>query len=69
MCLKMSYFPDFGSYVKGCWEKSENYRLVSYPSVFCKIFEKLVNNRPVDYFEKCGHISEFSMVSTLLVQQ
>ena len=24
-----------------------------------KVFEKLVNNRLVDYLEKCGHFSDF----------
>ena len=31
----------------------KDYRTVSLPSVFSKIFEKLVNNRFADYLEKC----------------
>ena len=31
-----------------------NYHLVSLLSVIIKIFEKLVNNKLVDHFEKCG---------------
>ena len=61
-CLKESCFPD-------CWKVSlvvpvfknvgkrstaKNYHPVSLLSVVSKIFEKLVNNRIVDYLEKCG---------------
>ena len=58
-CLKESCFPD-------CWKDSlvvpvfqnvraaKNYHHVSLLSVVSKVFEKLVNNRIVDYLEKCG---------------
>ena len=36
--------------------KAKNYHLVSLLSVFSKVFEKLVNNRIIDYLEKCDHI-------------
>ena len=67
MCLKESSFPD-------CWKVSsvfpvfknigerstaKNYRPVSLISVVSKVFEKLVNNRVVDYLEKCGLFSDF----------
>ena len=66
-CLKESCFPD-------CWKVSsvvpvfknvgerstaKNYRPVSLLSVVSKVFEKLVNNRIVDYLEKCGLFSGF----------
>ena len=66
-CLKESYFPD-------CWKvlsvvpvfenvgkrsTAKNYRAVSLLSVVSKVFEKLVNNRIVDYLEKCGLFSDF----------
>ena len=66
-CLKESCFPD-------CWKVSsvvpifknvgkrstaKNYRHVSLPSVVSKVFEKLVNNRTVDYLGKCGLFSDF----------
>ena len=65
MCLKESCFPD-------CWKmcsifpvsknveemsKAKNYRSVSRLSVGIKVYEKLVNNRLVDYLEKCGLVS------------
>ena len=67
MCLKESCFPD-------CWKVSsvvsvfknvgkrstaKNYRPVSFISVVSKVFEKLVNNRLVDYQEKYGLIFGF----------
>ena len=67
MCLKKSCFPD-------CWKVSsvfsvfknvgerptgKNYCHVSLLSVVSKVFEKLVNNRIVDHFEKCGLLSDF----------
>ena len=66
-CLKESCFPD-------CWKVSsvvpvfknvgerstvKNYCPVSLLSVVSKVFEKLVNNRIVDYLEKCGLFSDF----------
>ena len=69
-CLKESCFP-------GCWkvsfvvsvfknvgEKStaKNYCPVSLLSVVSKVFEKLVNNRIVDYLEKCGLFSDFQLL-------
>ena len=65
MCLKESCFPD-------CWKvssillvsknveemsRAKNYRSVSHLSVGIKVYEKLVNNSPVDYLEKCGLVS------------
>ena len=65
-CLKESCFP-------GCWKVSfvvpvfknvgeqstaKNQCLVSLLSVVIKVFEKLVNNRIVDYIEKCGLFSD-----------
>ena len=37
---------------------AKNYRPVSLLSV-SKVFEKIVNNRPVDHLEKCGLFSDF----------
>ena len=66
-CLKESCFPD-------CWKVSsvvpvfknvgerstgKNYHPVSLPFVVSKVFEKLVNNKIVDYLEKCGLFSDF----------
>ena len=66
-CLKESCFPD-------CWKVSslvpvfknveersagKNYHPVSLLSVVSKVFEKFVNNRIVDYLEKCGLFSDF----------
>ena len=50
-------FPVF----KNVGERStaKDYRLVSLLSVVRKVFEKLVNNRIVDYLEKCGLFSDF----------
>ena len=67
MCLKESCFPD-------CWKVSsvvpvfnnvggkstaKNYCPVSLLSLVSKVFEKLVNNRLVDYLEKCGLFPDF----------
>ena len=38
---------------------AKNYHPVSLLSVVSKVFEKLVNNRIVDYLEKCGLFSDF----------
>ena len=38
---------------------AKNCRPVSLLSVVSKVFEKLVNNRIVDYLEKCGLFSDF----------
>ena len=45
---------------KNVWERSaaKNYCPVSLLSVVSKVFEKLVNNRIVDYLEKCGFLSD-----------
>ena len=43
------------------------YRPVSPLSLVSNVFEKLVDNRLLDYFEKCGVLSD--MVSGLLDQQ
>ena len=66
-CLKKTCFPD-------CWKVSsvvpvfknvverstaKNYCPVSLLSVVIKVFETLVNNRIVDYLEKCGLFSDF----------
>ena len=67
MSLKESCFPD-------CWKVSsvipifknviessaaKNYHLDSFLSVVSKAFEKLANNRIVDYLEKCGLYFDF----------
>ena len=46
---------------KNVGEKStaKNYHPVSLFSVVSKVFEKLVNNRIVDYLEECGLFSDF----------
>ena len=38
---------------------TKNYHPVSLPSVVSKVFEKLLNNRIVYRFEKCGLFSNF----------
>ena len=57
-------FPAF----KNVGERStaKNYCAVSLLSVVSKIFEKLVNNKVVDHFKKCGIFSDLQcMVSDL----
>ena len=46
---------------KNVWKRStaKNYRLVSLLSMVSKVFEKFVNNRIVDYLDKCGLFSDF----------
>ena len=46
---------------KNVGEKSvaKNYHLVSILSVVCKVYEKFVNNKLVDYLEKCGLFTDF----------
>ena len=46
---------------------AKNYHPVSLLSVVSKVFEKLVNNRPVNDLEKCG-LFYLSMVLGLLDQ-
>ena len=38
---------------------AKNYQPVSLLSVVSEVLEKLVNNRTVDYLEKCGLFSDF----------
>ena len=78
-CLKESCFPD-------CWKVSsvvpvfknvgerstaKNYHHVSLLFVVSKVFEKLLNNRIVDYLESCGLCSDFQyglgLVDQLLI--
>ena len=42
---------------RGLWQKDNRYVILL--SVVIKIFEKLVNNRPVDHFEKCRLFYDF----------
>ena len=66
-CLKESCFPNSWKFslvvpvFKNVGERSaaKSYRPVSLLSVVSKVFEKLVNNRVVDYLEKCGLFSDF----------
>ena len=44
---------------KGLQLKTTAYCPVSFLSVFCKVFEKLVNNRIVNHLEKYGLFSDF----------
>ena len=46
---------------KNVGEKSvaKNYHLVSILSVVCNVYEKFVNNKLVDYLEKCGLFTDF----------
>ena len=61
-CLKESCFPDCWKVSLvvpvfqnvGEWSIAKNYCPVSLLSVVSRVFEKLVNNRIVDYLEKCG---------------
>ena len=50
-----------GPVFKNVGERStaKKYHPVSLLSVVSKVFEKLVNNRIVDYLEKCGLFSDF----------
>ena len=67
MCVKESCFPDFwkvSSVVPvfnnvGERSTAKNYHLVSLLFVVNKVFEKLVNDRIVDYLEKSGLFSDF----------
>ena len=65
MCLKLlDYVPDYwkvlsvAAIFKNVGERptAKNYHPVS---LFCKVFEKLVNNRIVDHVEKFGLFSDF----------
>ena len=47
---------------------AKNYRHVSLLSLVSKIFQTFVNNRLVDYLEKCGLFLISSNVSNLLDQ-
>ena len=75
-CLKESCFPDclkVSSVVpvfKNVRERSaaKDYDPVSLLSVVSKVFEQLVNNRIVEYLEKCGLFLIFSIVLGLLDQ-
>ena len=74
MCLKKSCFPDSWkvslvvSVFKniGLRSTAKNYRPVSLLSVVSKVFEKLINNKIVDYLEKCGLFSDFQSTADLL---
>ena len=67
MCLKESCFPDgwkvslVVSVFKNGRERSvaKKYHHVSFYSMVRKVFEKVVNNRTVNYQEKCGLFSDF----------
>ena len=66
ICLKESYFPDCSKVASevpvfkyGERSTAKNYRPVSHLSVVSKVFEKLVNNRIVDYLGKYGLFSDF----------
>ena len=45
--------------IDGGRSTAKNYHSVNLLSVVSKVFEKLVNNMIVDYFEKCGLFSNF----------
>ena len=52
---------------QNCLQKNvKNYRSVNFLSLSSKVFEKLVNNRLVDYLGKCGLFLISSMVLGLL---
>ena len=67
ICLKESCFPECGKVslvvpvFKNVGERStaKNCHLVSLLFVVSKVFEKLVNNRIVDYLGKCCLFSHF----------
>ena len=82
-CLKESFFPDCGkvsliiptSKIDGKRFAAKNYHSVSLHYallvflVFCKVFEKLVNNRIFDHLEKCGLFLISNMGLGLLDEQ
>ena len=82
-CLKESFFPDGGkvsliiptSKIVGKRSTAKNYHSVSLHYallvflVFCKVFEKILNNRIVDHLEKCGLFFDFQYGLGLLDQQ
>ena len=68
-CLEESSFLDYWKVslvvpvFKNVGEMSnaKNYQLVSLLSVVSKVFEELINNRIIDYLEKCGFFSDFCL--------
>ena len=73
MCLKESFFIDCWyvssvvSVMKNVGERAtaKNYCPVTFPSVFGKIFEKLVNKRVLGHLQKCGLFFISSIASGL----